>query len=203
MKTKTNFYAIFAFSLFVLLAILVQNGMSKGFDQSVYTLIIQMKSDTMTFIMQNISHLASGGAVVFWFVVLLVYRYKASLVFIVYMGLNASIGQLAKHIFMRPRPTILRLIEIGGYSFPSGHSLCAMAMYGLFIYYLAKCNNKKVYHYGIMLVFGLIILLVGISRIYLGVHYASDVMGGYLLSLSFLFCFQSIVAKKNTKLFCA
>lgn len=203
MKTKTKIYGIVAFLLFVIMAILVQTKHTSAFDQVVYTSIIALRSEAMTVVMQNISHLASGGAVIFFFVALLLWRKRIGLFFIVFMGTNSLIGQMFKHLFLRPRPNILRLIEIGGYSFPSAHALTAMAMYGFLIYCLAQRKQKHFISYGLMVVFTCIILLVGVSRIYLGVHYPSDVIAGYLLSISYLCFFHYFVQKKNVKLFCA
>lgn len=96
------------------------------------------------------------------------------------------LNQLFKFIFQRPRPIEFRIINELGYSFPSGHSMVSMAFYG-FLIYLVYCNVKnKYFKILLMILLSLLIILIGISRIYLGVHYTSDVMAGFLISISYL-----------------
>lgn len=96
-----------------------------------------------------------------------------------------GINRVIKFIVKRPRPDkIFHLVVETNYSFPSGHSMSAMAGYGLFIIELK--NSQWQYKKIGMFICGLMIFLIGLSRIYLGVHYFSDVIGGFLLSLSYL-----------------
>lgn len=85
---------------------------------------------------------------------------------------------LLKTIFGRERPDILRLIPIDGYSFPSGHSIISVAFYGYLATYLVerKIPKKIIFPLCFILIIG-----IGFSRIYLGVHYFSDVLAGYSL----------------------
>ena len=105
------------------------------------------------------------------------------------------LNQLLKRILRRPRPTELRIVEETGYSFPSGHSITSMVFYGYLVYLTYKyINNKKI---KIPLIIFLILLIptIGLSRIYLGVHYASDVLCGFLLGTIYLILFISISKK--------
>ena len=108
---------------------------------------------------------------------------------IVITGLN----QILKYILQRPRPTEYRLIEETGFSFQSGNSMVSMACYGYLIYLIYKyVKNKYLKWISIVLLITLI-CSIGISRIYLGVHYTSDVLGGFLISLSYLIVYTLIV----------
>ena len=88
------------------------------------------------------------------------------------------------------------MIEETGYSFPSGHMMASTMFYGLCIYFLWQTNCKKSLKIlgTILLIF--LILSIGVSRVYLGVHYMSDILGGFLLSLCILsfgiFFYQSM-----------
>lgn len=105
------------------------------------------------------------------------------------------LNQILKRILQRPRPTEFRIIEETGYSFPSGHSMVSMAFYGYLIYLIYKyVKNKYVKCFSIILL-SILICLIGVSRIYLGVHYTSDVLGGFLVSLSYLIIYISAVNK--------
>lgn len=105
------------------------------------------------------------------------------------------INNLIKVIIARPRPEINKLVTETGYSFPSGHSITSMVFYGYLVYLTYKyINNKKI---KILLIIFLILLIptIGLSRIYLGVHYASDVLCGFLLGIIYLILFISISKK--------
>ena len=108
---------------------------------------------------------------------------------IVITGLN----QILKYIWQRPRPTEYRLIEETGFSFPSGHSMVSMAFYGYLIYLIYKYVKNKDLKWISIVLLSILICSIGISRIYLGVHYTSDVLGGFLISLSYLIVYTLIV----------
>lgn len=105
------------------------------------------------------------------------------------------LNQLLKRILQRPRPTEFRIIEETGYSFPSGHSMISMAFYGYLIYLIYKYVKNKYIKWISIVLLGILICSIGISRIYLGVHYTSDVLGGFLISVSYLVIYISSVNK--------
>ena len=105
------------------------------------------------------------------------------------------LNQLLKRILQRPRPTEFRIIEETGYSFPSGHSMVIMAFYGYLIYLIYKYVKNKYVKWILIVLLSILICSIGVSRIYLGVHYTSDVLGGFLVSISYLVLFISTVNK--------
>ena len=118
---------------------------------------------------------------------------KVGLSIIINLVVITVLNQILKHILQRPRPTEFRIIEETGYSFPSGHSMVSMAFYGYLIYLIYKyVKNKNVKWISIVLL-SILICSIGISRIYLGVHYTSDVLGGFLISVSYLVVYTLIV----------
>ena len=108
------------------------------------------------------------------------------------------LNQLLKRILRRPRPTEFRIVEETGYSFPSGHSMVSMAFYGYLIYLIYRYIKNKYIKWSLIVLLSILICLIGISRIYLGVHYTSDVLGGFLLSISYLVVYISLI--KNLKI---
>ena len=107
----------------------------------------------------------------------------------------AVLNQLLKRILQRPRPTEFRIVEETGYSFPSGHSMVSMAFYGYLIYLIYRYIKNKYVKWILITILSILICLIGISRIYLGVHYTSDVLGGFLLSISYLVIYISSIKK--------
>ena len=105
------------------------------------------------------------------------------------------LNQLFKFIFERPRPTEYRIITETGYSFPSGHSMVSMAFYGYIIYLIYKNVNNKYIKWLVISILSLLIISIGISRIYLGVHYTSDVLAGFLISISYLIIYIKYTKK--------
>ena len=105
------------------------------------------------------------------------------------------LNQLLKRILRRPRPTEFRIVEETGYSFPSGHSMVSMAFYGYLIYLIYRYIKNKYVKWTLITILSILICLIGISRIYLGVHYTSDVLGGFLLSISYLVIYISSIKK--------
>ena len=111
------------------------------------------------------------------------------------LAIVTVLNQLIKRILQRPRPTEYRIIEETGYSFPSGHSMVSMAFYGYFIYLIYKYVKNKYVKWISIVLLSILICTIGVSRIYLGVHYTSDVLGGFLVSISYLILFISTVNK--------
>ena len=105
------------------------------------------------------------------------------------------LNQLLKRVLQRPRPTEYRINEETGYSFPSGHSMVSMAFYGYLIYLIYKYVKNKYIKWSSIVLLSLLICSIGISRIFLGVHYTSDVLGGFFISISYLVIYVSAVNK--------
>lgn len=123
---------------------------------------------------------------------------KIGISIITNLGIVTILNQIIKFIMQRPRPTEFRIIEETGYSFPSGHSMVSMAFYGYLIYLIYRYIKNKYIKWSLIVLLSILICLIGISRIYLGVHYTSDVLGGFLLSISYLVVYISLI--KNLKI---
>ncbi len=160
-----------------------------------YKIISHFMSDNITPIAKVITQF--GGVVILISIasVLFIIIKNKKIGFSIFLNLFivAGLNQILKNIVQRPRPTQYRLINESGYSFPSGHSMASAAFYGFLIYLIYKrIKNKKIRN--LLIIFlSILILLIGISRIYLGVHYTSDVLAGFLVSLSYLMIFTNII----------
>jgi undecaprenyl-diphosphatase len=105
------------------------------------------------------------------------------------MVLALSSNLILKQLINRARPVAEHLVSVETLSYPSGHAMMAMAFYGILIYLFWQFPWNKLLKYTITMVLLLLILSIGISRIYLGVHYPSDILGGYAAGFMWvLFC---------------
>lgn len=186
MKNKIIWLLIFI--LFLVSIVFVINCSS--FDNYIINLF-RYRSDVLTNIMKVITFFGSALMILILIVLLIIFvRGKRNkLLILINVIVVTLLNQLLKYVFQRERPTN-SIIEETGYSFPSGHSMVSMAFYGFLIYLVYKSNMK---FKGLIISFiSILIFLIGISRIYLGVHYPSDVIGGFTLSLSYLIIFIDI-----------
>ncbi|WP_421383286.1 phosphatase PAP2 family protein [Bacillus salacetis] len=90
------------------------------------------------------------------------------------------LNKILKWAFQRKRPTIEQLVDFQGYSFPSAHAMVSTIFYGMIMYVLwqiLKNRGKTAWPFVILTIF--LVLAIGLSRVYLGVHYTSDVIAGY------------------------
>lgn len=162
-----------------------------------YGFISSFISDGATLVMKFITYFGSAYVLIPLTALLFVLTKNKKLNILI--GSNLLLvtffNQFLKIVFQRPRPEEYRLISESGYSFPSGHSMVSMAFYGLLIYIVYRYVKNVYVKYGLMVILFMLILFIGISRIYLGVHYTSDVMGGFLLSISYLIVFIRVTNK--------
>ena len=119
---------------------------------------------------------------------------RIGLSIIVNLGIVTGLNIVLKQIVQRPRPTEYRIVNETGYSFPSGHSMVSMAFYGFLIYLIYKYVKNQYLKIGLITFLSILIISIGISRIYLGVHYTSDVMAGFCISVSYLVLYISSVS---------
>ena len=188
MKTITYLYiSLFAFILFFFITIFIVNGNPIFFDESIRNLVSSWHADDF---FKGITHFGNVYYILILILIgFLIFHKKSNFKFLMSMMLiNTAANVLLKLFFARPRPNYPRLIEESGYSFPSGHAMGGLMFYGLLIYFLWQSKFSKTLKVIGTIILTLLIFLIGISRIYLGVHYPSDILGGFLAS-SFLLCF--------------
>lgn len=196
-----NLKWIILFITIVIFAAIVEDV----FDQEIMTADIlgykfiskYLISDVLTPFAIVITNLGSAITLITITVILLIFvkNKKIGLSVSVNLLIIAILNVIFKNIVQRPRPTEYRLIDETGYSFPSGHSMISMAFYGFLIYLIYKYIQNKKLKILLISVLAILILLIGTSRIYLGVHYTSDVIAGFTISISYLIIYTSIINK--------
>lgn len=165
------------------------------FDKLAFSLF-KIRTPLLTKIFLIITNLGSPYVLILLTLLLfLLKNKKLSFIITANLGLITIINQVLKFIVKRPRPSDLFLIVETGYSFPSGHSMVSLSFYGLLIYFIYKYFKNKNLKIFLITLLSLIIVLIGVSRVYLGVHFVSDVISGFLLSLSYLIIFIKVINK--------
>lgn len=166
-------------------------------DAAAHSLVVMhMRAAWLTPIMQSISDLAYPVVLVVMLLVIEVFApgRRPGLCAAVNLVLATLLNLLLKALIQRPRPEGYRLVAESGFSFPSGHSMVAMAFYGLLIWMVWRYEKDALVRRLGVIGFGLVIVLVGLSRIYLGVHYASDVLAGFCASIAWLGVYTKLLA---------
>ena len=183
--------------VFVVLLGEVASGEIMRLDTLAYELFVErLRSDAVTHFMEAFTSLASVVVLAVLAAVIAALAPGKAPGWCVAVNLVCVVvlNTVLKEIVQRPRPEGFRLISETGYSFPSGHSMVAMAFFGLLIWMVWRYHRRDVMRVVWCVVFGLVIVMVGVSRIYLGVHYASDVLAGFCVSLVWLVFYTRVIA---------
>ena len=196
MKDKQTYLTkgSFALLLFVILGYMVKfyPDMLIGFDQPIQTAIRGDLPDFLTILFRTITHLIDIPVIITWVLIVafIFYRKQWKLESYLMLGNLTLAGILIvtfKNIYQRPRPEILHLVEEKGFSFPSGHSLAVTIMVGTLIVILSQRIKDQLWKRIVQILLGLYLVSVLISRVYLGVHYPSDVLASLCVGLGVLF----------------
>lgn len=199
LNKKSLVILVISIILFAIVSILVSTNNISWLDDTVYNLISKIICPTMTKFFKAMTLLCETEMILIILALIIIFckKRKLSSYIVVNAGLCVLINQIVKRIFVRVRPVGIALITQGGYSFPSGHSMMALTFYGFIIYLINKSNMAKKKKIVITTLLSILILLIGVSRIYLGVHFASDVIGAFSLGLVYLVLFINYVYKKK------
>ena len=176
-------------------------------DLTMQQAFINMRTDLLTPFMKVVTHSTDTTTIVILCAVLVLIpatRMKIGLPLTAAALVNMGIYKAMKHIFLRARPDVIHhLVEQGGYSFPSGHSATSMLVYGLLFYLIGRhCKNQKL-RVLLQAVCGILVLTVGPSRLYVGVHWATDVLAGWCVGAAVLMATVYLIerfGKKNESL---
>lgn len=189
-KNYRRYLFLIPLVLFIADYLLIVNGWMKIIDQFVFESLRFFASDQLKEIFKIITNLGSfWGILIVIFLVFLVNR-KVSYICLGASIIQTSLNRVIKAIVTRPRPNVDVFIRESNFSFPSGHAMAITCLYGLLIYYLYKSEIR--YRKLLIVICVLIIVLVSLSRVYLGVHYFSDIIGGILLSSSLVLYISDI-----------
>ena len=184
--------------IFLLLTVLVLSNRNLILDEKIYSFIsTHFINDKTTKIVKELTEF--GSAKIMFLVFLTIFLVNKNRMIGLSVGINlllsSNINFWIKQIIRRPRPQGIMLIEQSGFSFPSGHTMTSMAFYGFFFYLTYKYIENKYLKVTIITILTILIISIAISRIYLGVHYATDVLGGIFGALVYLIIFINVINK--------
>ena len=194
-KNITWVIVLICISIFVYLMQAVWGSRVLPIDTSGYGFMSKhFISNSLTPVMRLITQFGGTILMIVWALasLVLIKNKRIAISVVSNLVLIALLNNILKLIVRRARPTGFRLIAETGYSFPSGHSMVSMAFYGYLIYLIYKNVRNKKLRWTLITCFSLLILIIGMSRIYLGVHYTSDVFAGFLFSLGYLVIYTKL-----------
>ncbi|QNQ84023.1 phosphatase PAP2 family protein [Lactobacillus sp. PV037] len=191
--------------IFIVWAICVatQQNFIHTFDKNIIN-IISNNNPTNLKIARSLTTLGNTSTIVveaiILFISLLIFRhYRLAGLEAGIMILGNACNWVIKNLVKRPRPTVTHLVYADGYSFPSGHSLGSVTLFGsLFIITCILVKNKPLKFF-LNILWVVFPLIIGYTRIYLHVHYPSDVLGGWLEGLSFVLIGYAIYLKTSSQ----
>lgn len=198
-QTKKNFLSSGMFLILFLITFVVfveklELHKLLGFDTAVIRIVQKRIDHSNTRIMKLFTFLGSPAVVSVFvaFSAIALYRTKKkreAVCMVIANAAGAGFNEGLKYIFRRRRPDIHRLVPVHGYSFPSGHSMGSVMFYGTVSYLLCRQMKSGFYKILTCIVSAFMVFMTGVSRIYLGVHYPSDVISGYAAAGTWLSAF--------------
>ena len=192
---KTNWIiAIICFIIFIAILLSVVNTGGVFFDEWLMNIAYSLRNSKLNFIFKFITFLGDSKFIILVSILLGGYFFfykknKFNGILVILNTVNTAIlNQGIKYIVRRPRPINL-IIDEDGFSFPSGHSMMSMCFYALIIYFIWKSNLKKELKIILTALIILLIYIIGFTRIYFGAHYPSDILAGYMVTLTYMLIF--------------
>jgi undecaprenyl-diphosphatase len=177
--------ALGGIGIVALLAIAVTSDLSDGFDQSIIEAVRAPQLHGLLSPLRAVTELGSTGAVTVVAVLallvgVLIGPWLHGLIGAIAIGLASVANQGLKAFIARARPDLLDpLVEERGFSFPSGHSALGMVAWGVLAVLVMRSRLPRNVRLAVVAALGVLIVLIGLSRVWLGVHYPTDVLAGW------------------------
>lgn len=185
--------------LFALLAFFISADLVSRFDAKFYNEVAEKMSPALTWLMLKVTHLGDVWTVAVLAGIPLLFKYSRNRLALPLMAgvfTSTLVNLLLKDLFARERPDILRMINETTYSFPSGHAMVNTTFYLLLAYFAYKQLRLLKLRSILIGLCLLAILSISISRVYLGVHYISDILGGILFGAAIAMLFVRLFKKQ-------
>lgn len=189
----------------VALMVLIKNGGIVDFDTNVFNLVTANENSGLENMYRVFTFLAStkfviGACLAILVIFFLIKKKEIGIVIFGSVAISTVVNTVIKLIFRRPRPEVRRLVVEKSFSFPSGHTMAAVTLYGILIFFVMKSKLNKGLRLAISVILGVLPICVAVSRIYLGAHYASDVIGAGITSTALLLVETYFIEKNYDKI---
>ncbi|MBM6754782.1 phosphatase PAP2 family protein [Lactobacillus alvi] len=199
-KQTFFFWLLLLFFLIDWLLVATHNSFVLNSDHTIRELVNLYRTRNLTFFFSNLTKLFNPTPSIIWALAIgislvLTQRFKFTILYCLIVLSGTLLNKIIKHIVLRPRPQSDVLIHYAGYSFPSGHSSGVVLIIGstlLFLWASHQSKQLKIFETSLIIA---LILLIGFSRIYVGAHYPSDVLGGWCLGAVVILFWQNIFQK--------
>ena len=174
--------------LFMVDLLLVVTGRTQAFDEAALGAFFELRGDFLTFVFRVFAFSGDPYTMIGFCIVIIILpgRMKVGLPVAIMTGIGFLVQTLFKTLVARPRPDAANwLVDETGYSFPSGHSCACMIFWAALLIIVGRIlilKDNRTAAASLRAVFFLIAVCIGLSRLYLGVHYPSDVFGGWMLA---------------------
>lgn len=174
--------------LFFTVARFIENGKIESFDLAIIQFVQGLEAPWLTNVFKTFTSIGSWYVVVpitliVCFLLFFVYKYRQQAYLFAFSIVSTiALNELLKLYFKRDRPELYRIMNAGGYSFPSGHTMMAFSLYGMITYICWRNIKTAGARVALLIVATLMAFMIAISRIYVGVHYPSDIVGGIAAS---------------------
>lgn len=186
----------------IMIMVFIKNGNIVGFDDSIYKIVTTKTNNFLDEMFKVFTFFGSTVFIVGVCLIILIFmknKKKAGIIAGAVV-ISTIINNIIKFAFQRERPVVRRLVEENTSSFPSGHTMAAVTLYGILIFFVMKSNFKKVTKIILSVILGLLPVCVAVSRIYVGAHFASDVIGAAMVSSALLLIETVIIEKYYDKI---
>lgn len=186
LRDKKIISIIILLILFCMISLFVNIKESLVIDEKIYNMVSLLHSEIMTHFFKAITYLGNAKFIACFLIILLIItkiRDKVGIPIVITTIVSGVLNIVLKNIFLRQRPSFEQLVFEDSFSFPSGHSMATATIYSMIIYLSCKYIKNKKMKYFVNVISVLVILFIGVSRIYLRVHYFSDVIAGWILGI--------------------
>lgn len=182
---KKRIMVILMIIIFLLLILAIDTNFL-NIDEIFNCYIENLKNTNLTMFFKLVTKLRNFlWCLIIGVIISIFFKSKSYLIIPISVIFMKTFDLVIKVIIKRPRPNHI-LINADSFSFPASHAALSMTLYGLLIILIYRKIQKNSVKWLLIILLSILILIIGVSRIYLGVHYFTDVLGGYILGLIYL-----------------
>lgn len=202
LKNKRIIAIVVLLILFCMIAVFVNTENNLVIDKKIYSVVSMLHSNMATIFFKTVTTLGNAKIIGCLCIVLLLLsktRKTLGIPITIVTFMSGLLNIILKNIFGRQRPLLEQLVHEDSFSFPSGHSMATATIFSMIIYLSCRYIKNKKIKYAVNIVSGILMFLIGMSRIYLRVHFFTDVLAGWCLGVIVTLTYSLIAEKISEK----